>query len=422
MPTDGSPVRWSRPDIAVLGIGLAVGIAIRLVLLPTQGLRDDLDQFAGWVHHIATNGLGMLYTENPAGPVTFGPVMGYVWGSLAAVQPAFQTVTDASDAGIRMLMKTPASVADVALALLAAFALRDRPRWAVVAAVVILVHPAVAYVSAWWGQYESIFLLSGLAATVAAIRGHNGLAAVLVAVSLMTKPQALPFVVPFAAWFWASGYARTGARGGVLELVRTGLIGLATIVVLWLPFIPAGGPADYLHNLGVYQNEIFNVLSLRAWNAWWLVQEAAAGGAFIADDVAFLGPLTLRHVGYAVTALLEVGIALAIVRDPRPRTLVLGLAASVLVVFAFMTQMHERYAYGAVIFLVLLVADGRWRWLGVAFGVVFTLNLVAAIPPTPAVGASVPVAGPLGVAGSVATLVVMAIVLAGLRRRTVPPT
>jgi Gpi18-like mannosyltransferase len=287
---------------------------------------------------------------------------------------------------------------------------------------VILLHPAVAYVSAWWGQYESIFLLSGLAATVAAVRGHNGLAAVLVAVSLMTKPQALPFVVPFAAWFWASGYARTGARGGVLELVRTGLIGLATIVVLWLPFIPAGGPTDYLHNLGVYQNEIFNVLSLRAWNAWWLVQEAAADGAFIADDVAFLGPLTLRHVGYIVTALFEVGIALAIVRDPRPRSLVLGLAASVLVVFAVMTQMHERYAYGAVIFLALLVADGRWRWLGVAFGVVFTLNLVAAIPPTPAIGALVPVAGPLGVVGSAAMLGVTAVALAGLLRRTRSPT
>jgi hypothetical protein len=204
--------------------------------------------------------------------------------------------------------------------------------------------------------------------------------------------------------------------------VRTGLIGLATIAVLWLPFIPAGGPADYLHNLGVYQNEIFNVLSLRAWNAWWLVQEAAAGGAFIADDVAFLGPLTLRHVGYGVTALLEICVALAIVRDPRPRTLVLGLVASVLVVFAFMTQMHERYAYGALVFLAILVAEPRWRWVGSAFGVVFTLNLVAAIPPTPAIGSLVPVAGPLGVVGSMAMLAVTAVALAGLLRRTRSPT
>jgi hypothetical protein len=336
--------------------------------------------------------------------VTFGPVMGYVWGFLAAIEPAFQTATDASDPGIRMLMKTPASIADVGLAVLAAYLLRDRPRWAVVTAVVILFHPAVAYVSAWWGQYESIFVLSGLAATIAALRGRNGLAAVLIAVSLMTKPQALPFIVPFAAWFWASGYGRAGVRGGVTELARTGLIGLGTIVLLWLPFIPAGGPTDYLGNLAYYQDEVFNVLSVRAWNAWWLVQEAAAGGQFIADDVAFLGPITMRHVGYVITALIEIVVALAIVRDPRPRTLVLGLAASVLVVFGFMTQMHERYAYAALVFLALLVAEVPSRWVGLVFGVAFTLNLVAAVPATPGLGEAVPVAGPLGITGSLTIL------------------
>jgi hypothetical protein len=227
----------------------------------------------------------------------------------------------------------------------------------------------------------------------------------------------LPFVLPFAAWFWATGYGRGGVRGGVLELVRTGLVGLGTIVVLWLPFIPAGGPSAYLHNLGVYQDEIFNVLSVRAWNAWWLVQEAAAGGEFIADDVAFLGPITMRHVGYVATGLFEIVIALAIVRDPTPRTLILGLAASVLVAFALLTQMHERYAYGALVFLALLVADARWRWLGIAFGVVFTLNLVAAVPATAKLGELVPIAGPLGIAGSVAMLVVAAVAFLGLGRR-----
>ena len=48
--------------------------------------------------------------------------------------------------------------------------------------------------------------------------------------------------------------------------------------------------------------------------------------------------------------------------------------------------MHERYAYGALVFLMLLVPDVRMRWLGVAFGVVFTLNLLAAVPPTPEIG------------------------------------
>ncbi|MEX1172006.1 MAG: hypothetical protein WEG56_05265, partial [Chloroflexota bacterium] len=201
------------------------------------------------------------------------------------------------------------------------------------------------------------------------------------------------------------------------ELVRTGLIGLGTLTVLWLPFIPAGGPAGYLANLATYQNEIFNILSLRAWNAWWLVQEAAVGGSFIADDVAILGPLTLRHVGYAITGLLSLWIALTIVRDPRPRTLILGVAASVLVFFALMTQMHERYAYAALIVLALLFGEMRLRWLWVALGIVFTLNLLAAVPPTPEIRELLPVAGPLGIAGSLAMLAITVATMVAMLRR-----
>jgi hypothetical protein len=198
--------------------------------------------------------------------------------------------------------------------------------------------------------------------------------------------------------------------------VRAGLIGLAVIVLLWLPFIPAGGPANYLRNLAEYQGDIFNILSLRAWNLWWLVQSLFAGGGFVADDQAFLGPVTLRHVGFLVTGILEVAVALAILRDPRPRTLVLGLAAATLVAFCFLTSMHERYAYGALVFLMLLIPEARVRWLGVAFGVVFTLNLLAAVPPTPAIGELLPVDGWLGIAGSVAMLAITVACLRSLRQ------
>ena len=409
--SEGRRIRWSRREVVALAGVLLAGIAIRLVLLPTEGFRGDLDQFVGWAHHIATSGLGTLYGETGAGPVTFGPVMGYVLAILTAVDPAFQTAINASDEGIRILMKVPASTADIGLALLIAYALRDRPRWAVIAAAGILLHPAVIDVSAWWGQYESIYLLSALAAAILASNGRNGWAAAAIALSLMTKPQALPLLIPFAAWFWATG----GWRG----VARATAIGAVVLGIVWLPYIPAGGPAGYLRNLGEYQGDIFNFLSLRAWNAWWLVQEASAGGGFIRDDPAILGPLTLRHVGYALAGLLDLGIGVVIIRNPRPRSLILGLASSVLVFFAFATQMHERYAYGALVFLMLLIADPRLRFLSVAFGVVFTLNLLAAIPPTPEIGALLPVSGALGVIGS---LTVLAITYAALQILATAPT
>ena len=121
--------------------------------------------------------------------------------------------------------------------------------------------------------------------------------AALVALSLMTKPQALPFIVPFAAWFLAT----QGLRG--IDQGRRSWA-LLVCVLVWLPFIPAGGPANYLGNVAEYQDGIFNVLSLRAWNPWWVVQELAAGGDFVLDSTAVLGPVTFRQIGFVIAGLL----------------------------------------------------------------------------------------------------------------------
>ncbi len=118
----------------------------------------------GWVHHIALNGLGTLYSGTDAGPVTFGPVMAYIWGILAAIQPAFATATDASDRLIRSFMKAPASIADLATGRDRGVRAPEHRKWAALAPSPSCLHPAVVDVSAWWGQYESIFVVAGLGA------------------------------------------------------------------------------------------------------------------------------------------------------------------------------------------------------------------------------------------------------------------
>jgi len=389
-------------DLAIFAVGIVLACAIRALLLPTEGLRGDLDQFALWVHGLATRPFGNAYDQN----LSFPPVMVYLWGLLAAIEPAFRSVMDAADPAIRSIMKLPASLADIALGVLVAWELRSRSRWALAAGLGILLHPAVIDVSAWWGQYESIYVLFGLVAYLLAVRGYSLPAAAVLAAALMTKPQALPFVVPFAAWFVA--------RDGWLGAVKAAIVGAAVIVLLWAPFLGAGGPAGYARNLGEYQGDIFAILSIRAWNLWWLVQELWAGGNFVSDQAAVLGPLTLRHVGYLVAGVFEVVVFLAVLRSPTRRTLALGLAAAVLVAFMFLTTMHERYAYGALVFLVLLIPERRFLVTWIAFGVAFTLNLLAAVPPTPRIGELLPVQGPLGIAGSLAMLAVTIVVLHAL--------
>jgi Gpi18-like mannosyltransferase len=262
-------------------------------------------------------------------------------------------------------------------------------------------------ISAWWGQYESIYLLGGAVAFVLAVRGHSLWAAAAIGVALMTRPQALPFLVPFGAWF----VARDGWRGAI----RAGLVGAGTIVVLWLPFIAAGGVAGYARNLAEYQGDIFSFLSLRAWNLWWIVQDGLAPGQFVGDTNAAIGPITFRMLGYALTLAAELAVFVAVYRRPTPRALAFGLAAAVLVAFSFLTTMHERYAFGALVFLVLAFPDRRAAALALAFGVVFTLNLFAAIPPSADFDALLDVGGPLGIIGSVGMLAILAGVVIQLR-------
>ena len=103
----------------------AIGIGIRLVLWSAVGLKGDIDQFVLWVHGIAVDGWGNAYNQN----LSFPAVMAWVWGTLAAIEPAFRTVTDSSDPAIRALMKVPASLADLGIAAAVGWWFRDRP-WA----------------------------------------------------------------------------------------------------------------------------------------------------------------------------------------------------------------------------------------------------------------------------------------------------
>jgi hypothetical protein len=397
-----TPERWSGRQKVVLGAVIVGGILLRLLLLSSEGLKGDLDQFVLWVHGIAVNGLGHAYDQN----LSFPAVMAWVWGVLAFLQPAFQTVVDSADPGIRALMKVPASLADFGLLAVVVYAFRGRPWWAVIAAAVVMFHPAIVDVSAWWGQYESIYVLFALAAVVFAINGHNGPAAVFLVLSVMTKPQALPFLLPFAAWFWA--------HGGIREIVRTAVIGIATAVVVWLPFIAANGPINYLRNLNEYQNVVFPVMSLHAWNIWWIFQMLTLG-TFVGDQTAILGPITFRMLGWAITGLISLIVAVQILRNPSPRTFILGLAASSLVWFVFLTQMHERYAFAALLFLLLLIPEPRILALYLVFGVVYTVNLWSAAPPTDWIKAMLPFGGLYTIVGSILTIGIAALTILWMR-------
>jgi hypothetical protein len=390
-----------RRDWLALGAGIALALAVRAILLPQPGLAGDVDDFLAWVRAIGADGLGRAYDQ----PVSFPPVLPWLWWVLGSVAPGILNPSP-NDPAALALVKLPATLADLGIAAIVGYALRDRPGWAIAGALAVLLHPAIWYVSAWWAQFESLYVLPMLAGWLLVTRARPGWSAVAIAIGLMTKPQALPLAIPFAAY-----YLRRYGLGGSVRAIA---VGVATAAVLWAPFVAAGGLGNYVRNLADYSS-LFAVLSLRAWNPWWILTDLVGSGGLIADDVPIVGPVTLRWVGGAIAALLELAVFAWVWRRPTATGLAWGLAAAALAAFIGLTAMHERYAYPALVFLILCWPNRLALWTWAVLGAAVALNLVAAVPPTGGPGSLVAVGGAVGIAGSLAMTGALGAVLLGLR-------
>ena len=389
-----------RREKLLLVIGVVAAIAVRAILVPINGGWGDLDQYAGWVHRLATDvPFGAAYRLD----LSYMPALVAVFSTLAHIVPGFATATDASDLLVRVALKLPPLLAEGACAVGVYLLASGRGQSRAAAALAVLVVPASWYLSSWWGQWDAIYAAAAVWVAVLAVRDRPVAAGVLLGLALMTKPQALFLAVPFVAWILARWHVRRGL--GVVLLA--GLVAAGT----WLPFLSSGGVSDYLRNVGYYQDGLFPFLSVEAWNFWWFIQEGVAGGRFVSDSGALLGPLTPRMIGLMMTFVAEALIALAMVRKPTKDRLLLGLAAATLVSFCLMTTIHERYAYASLVFLAPLLARPAVRVAWSILAVTITLNIVAAAPPNQHAGSVIPVFGPIGAIGSAAMIAATVLVL-----------
>jgi dolichyl-phosphate-mannose-protein mannosyltransferase len=233
----------------------------------------------------------------------------------------------------------------------------------------------VILISAWWGQYESIYTAAALVAIVLAAEGRVVVGAAAVAVAVMTKPQALPFLLPYGAW--------TGGRFGIRRLAVAIGAGVLVVVVLWLPFVATGGPLRWLGSVRSLQDGPFAIVAINTWNLWGLVQGfITTGSGVIPDNGVVAGLMPARTLGLGMTGLLSVVLAVGMARRPSHAALVVGMTAGALVAFAFLTTMHERYLYPAVVLPLALVWWRPARLLWLALSTAFFAELIWSLQTT----------------------------------------
>lgn len=244
---------------------------------------------------------------------------------------------------------------DILLSLLLVHLLRDRStRMRVAAAAAIALNPAFWYVSAIWGQIDSIYVLLMVASIAALANGRfaSGWAGWILSVGWKLQALAL---APLIA-------ARTLRVRGPAALVTYGLVTVGLVALLTI-FLPAAGWDGYLARLWPAAGG----RTISAFNSWYLMVALSDGLGGVAAGPP--GSLRATVIGVALVAACAAAVAYATWRNSSFE-LALPAAALVIAAFVLLTGMRERYLLAAIPFMALV-------GLGWQVGAVDRMGLVA---------------------------------------------
>jgi 4-amino-4-deoxy-L-arabinose transferase-like glycosyltransferase len=201
-----------------------------------------------------------------------------------------------------------------------------------------------------------------------------------------------PVEPPPGALFGAIGRWLARERGPV-RIVTTGLVGLATAIVLAAPFKLS--ILDLVRQVGVAAGG-YPYLTVNAYNLWALVQHDGASLAtnygFQCDAITSVGSCTdpaattvigpFWAVAVGTTLLLATIAAITVMasRHPSRLTLLVALAALAVAFFVVPTRVHERYLFPLVpLAAILAVVSARWAIAGAITAVATFLNMYAVL-------------------------------------------
>jgi dolichyl-phosphate-mannose-protein mannosyltransferase len=364
-----------------------LGLAIRLVAARrSAGLQFDVSLFRQWSDRLVQHGPAQFYgggfADYPPGYLYVLLLLGRGWRALTGGAPSVA------------VLKLPAIFADLGLALLAAwFAARFTPNAAVrrvpirpAAAAAILLNPSLIYVSAVWGQVDSVLALLVCAAiyvltTGRPSAGREAGAIALLAAAVATKPQAL-LALPVVAVVLAFRHSRSGPsalRSWIAVAVRAGVFAVLAAVVVWAMFKPFRLGHSDIPLFYRYAGSLYQFTSLWAFNLW------GAVGFYRPDagpDALTVAGLAAYPLGLAAAGAGTLAIALRSWRSLSPErggeegaVALFGAVAVTCAAFALLTRMHERYLFLAVAGLAPFVGYRRLRWSLAVLSAAFFLNL-----------------------------------------------
>lgn len=322
------------------------GLLRVLLMLYCEGYANDMACFAGWSQMMVEDGpepfyLSGVFADYPPGHIYLLWACGLLNRllGLSSYTPAGQLV-----------LGLPALLCDLGLAALGYVVACRRlgPRRALGIAALLAFSPVLWWDTAVWKQVDSVLALALALCFLLLARKRWVGAALLYALALLCKPQALLFGPVLAAAFLRPYVA---AEDGVNLRPRVlgRIVGCAALSIglLWLCALPFQGPqrSFWLMHLYVDAGMAYPYASINAFNLF-----ALLGGNWVSQEEGWL--LSFQQWGFVCLALLTLVLFFLVWRAPR-RAPSLPLVAAFygVGVFTLVHNMHERYSIPAFVLL-----------------------------------------------------------------------
>ncbi len=370
------------PPLAVI---LGAGFILRLLFIGSDGFHNDVAAFEAWTLGLRDNAPWQFYAK-----INFADYPPGYFVVLWVLAKVYALVGGANDGAngwpiLRTVVKLPAIAMDLVNAWVVYAIVRRyaAEKTALIAAAVLAFNPAAIYVSAYWGQVDSVSWGLVLAALLLVLRAGDEpsktvprltWAWLAFAFSILIKPQAATLGLLFLAYPFATTDAAVRAR----RLAGTGagiVASLALALGCGLLFHPAADVFGWMLSRYEFGSGVYAYNTVNAFNLYALRQPFWQPDS---DPMSLFG-LHLGTLAQWGVALVLAATALIVGRYLQrrdDRAFLEGAMLCALAFFVLATRMHERYVYGAFLLAVPLIGFGRaGGWSSFVLTVTMYLNL-----------------------------------------------
>jgi hypothetical protein len=377
----------SSTQFALFGM-LLLAFVLRLVFINADGFRNDVSTFEAWSLTLSEHPIRQFFAN--AGFADYPPGYFFV---LWFIGHAYKLLvhSDPSYGLLKIFVKMPGIVMDVVdswliYAIVRRFA---SVAWAFAAATFFAFNPATIFISAYWGQVDSVaggLTLGSLLLMIDSDR-KTGRATtlyivgawLLLAYSVLIKPPAVVIAPLYFAFIFMSDDSAVRIRRAIATWIGLAA-GLFLAYLSAYAFVATADPialakwlvGRYAYASGVYAyNSVnaFNLYVMGWWNHFWQPDTQ------IIPAPGFGLPMYVWGIGLFVAATILVVSRFVQRRDTV--ALLEGAAILSLGYFVLSTRMHERYIFNALLLATpLIFYRKRYFYAAVIISLTLLGNLV----------------------------------------------